>query len=163
MIRKKVCMLGAFAVGKTSLVRRFVEDRFSDRYVTTIGVKVTKKRLVRDGVEVILMLWDLHGDDAFQTVQASYLRGSSGLLLVADGTRGETFEVARSLRQRALDAGVDVPFLLLVNKADLAADWDEPEDAVPEGWTRIDTSARTGAGVEEAFALLTERMLEGPA
>ncbi len=160
MIRKKVCMLGAFAVGKTSLVRRFVEDSFSDRYVTTIGVKVVKKQLVHDGEDVTLMLWDLHGDDAFQTVQASYLRGSSGLLLVADGTRGETFEVAANLRTRALAAGLDVPFLLLVNKADLRADWDEPAGAVPEGWTRLDTSARTGDGVEEAFELLTARMLE---
>ncbi|MDF1799529.1 MAG: GTP-binding protein [Planctomycetota bacterium] len=164
MIRKKICMLGAFAVGKTSLVRRFVEDSFSDRYVTTIGVKVMKKQLTHRGRDVTLMLWDLHGDDAFQTVQSSYLRGSSGLLLVADGTRAETVTVARRLLALATDqAELDVPFLLLINKADLKADWDLEAADIDEqlaGWTVLETSARSGDGVEQAFELLTARMME---
>jgi len=164
VIRKKICMLGAFAVGKTSLVRRFVEDSFSDRYVTTIGVKVMKKQLTHADRDVTLMLWDLHGDDAFQTVQSSYLRGSSGLLLVADGTRAETVAVAQRLLERATgEAELDVPFLLLINKADLKADWDLEASALDEqlaGWTVLETSAKTGDGVEQAFEILTDLMME---
>lgn len=160
MIRKKICMLGAYAVGKTSLVRRFVEDSFSDSYVTTIGVKVVKKVLRFRERDVTLMLWDLHGDDAFQTVQMSYLRGSSGLLLVADGTRKETLAAAIELQRRATKAIGDVPFMLLVNKADLAGEWELEEGFEKElpDWTVKVTSAKTAAGVEDAFLELTERM-----
>ena len=89
MIRKKVCMLGAYAVGKTSLVMRFVKNVFSERYRTTIGVRIHKKELELDGRPFGLLLWDLHGDDEFQEVRDSYLRGAAGFLLVADGTRAE--------------------------------------------------------------------------
>src|SRR6187200_563405 len=87
MIHKKVCMLGGFAVGKTSLVSRYVSSIFSDTYLSTVGVKIDKKQLAVDGRDVTLMLWDLYGQDDFQTVQASQLRGMSGFLLVVDGTR----------------------------------------------------------------------------
>ena len=83
MIQKKVCMLGAFAVGKTSLVRRFVHSMFADKYLTTVGVKIDKKQLTHSGKEVLLLLWDLYGEDEFQRVQTTYLRGSSGLFLLA--------------------------------------------------------------------------------
>ena len=87
MIQKKICMLGAFAVGKTSLVQRFVKSLFSDRYLTTVGVKIDKKIVTVGDTEVSLVLWDLAGEDEFQSVQTSYLRGASGYLLVIDGTR----------------------------------------------------------------------------
>ncbi|MFN6951418.1 MAG: Rab family GTPase, partial [Albidovulum sp.] len=86
MIQKKICLLGAFAVGKTSLVARFVRSTFSDKYLTTVGVKIDRKDLDLPGTPVTLMLWDLAGEDEFNTVQMSYLRGSAGLLIVADGT-----------------------------------------------------------------------------
>jgi len=161
MIRKKICMLGAYAVGKTSLVRRYVEDTFSDRYQTTIGVKIAKKRMRASGEDITLLLWDLHGDDEFQAVQASYLRGASGYFLVADGTRSETLERAIHLHGLARGALGDVPFLLLVNKADLTADWelaDDLEERLPE-WTVRRTSAKGGEGVEEAFQELVHHMV----
>ena len=89
---KKVCMLGAYAVGKTSLVRRFVHSMFTDKYLTTVGVKIDKRQVQHNGKEVTLLLWDLYGEDEFQRVQTSYLRGSSGLLIVADGTRLSTLD-----------------------------------------------------------------------
>jgi len=161
MIRKKVCMLGAYAVGKTSLVRRFVENTFSDRYQTTIGVKVVKKRIEIQNCEITLMLWDLHGDDDFQTVQTSYLRGASGYLLVADGTRAETLNRAVKLKERATRALGDVPFLLIANKHDLGGDWeleDGFERRLPD-WTVVKTSAKSGSRTEEAFQEITTRML----
>ncbi len=75
MIQKKICMLGSFAVGKTSLVRRFVESIYSDAYHTTVGVKIDKKTVQQNGTEVSLLLWDLYGEDEFQKMRWSYLRG----------------------------------------------------------------------------------------
>ena len=78
MIQKKVCMLGAFAVGKTSLVKRFVDSMFSEKYQTTVGVKIDRKRIQLDEQEVNLVLWDIHGEDELQKVRLSYVRGTSG-------------------------------------------------------------------------------------
>ena len=157
-------MLGGFAVGKTSLVSRYVTSIFSDKYLSTVGVKVDKKIVTIGGEEVTLVLWDLYGEDAFQTVQKSYLRGAAGYLLVVDGTRFETFATARELQKLAARVAGNVPFVLALNKADLAAEWQVDEHALFEvaeaGWHIVRTSAKTGRGVEEAFALVTRAMLE---
>ena len=102
MIQKKICMLGSFAVGKTSLVSQFVSSIFSDKYLSTVGVKIDKKTdHGRRPARSTLMLWDIYGEDGFQTVQKSYLRGASGYLLVVDGTRFDTFATrARSPEDR---------------------------------------------------------------
>ena len=166
MIQKKICMLGAFAVGKTSLVSRYVSSLFSEKYLTTIGVKVDKKQLTVDGRDVTLMLWDLYGQDDYQNVQPSQLRGMSGYLLVVDGTRIATLEIARQLQQKATSAVGDVPFILLLNKVDLAPQWEIDEPAffrlVEQGWRVVRTSAKTGEGVDEAFFLLAKAMLKSP-
>ena len=101
MIQRKVCMIGAFAVGKTSLVRRYVHSLFSEQYMTTVGVKIDRKLVDQAGQPCALLLWDLYGEDEFQRVQLSYLRGSSGLLIVADGTRQRTLDKALELRDKA--------------------------------------------------------------
>jgi len=164
VIRLKICMLGAYAVGKTSLVMRFVKSMFSERYETTIGVKILKKELELDGQPATLMLWDMHGDDDFQNVRTSYLRGASGYFVVADGTRGETLEKAVELQALAREHLGGVPSMLLVNKADLSAEWELEEgfEARFAGeWPVQLTSARSGAGVEEAFHELARRMIRG--
>lgn len=158
-MQKKICMLGAFAVGKTSLVSRFVRSVFADKYLTTVGVKVDKKIVaLGDGGDVTLMLWDLYGHDDFQSLRTSYLRGASGYLLVADGTRHQTLEVARSLQKTAHGALGNVPFVFVLNKSDLEAEWQVDERALvriaEQGWPIIRTSAKTGAGVEDAFLRL---------
>ena len=86
MLQKKVCMLGSFAVGKTSLVRRFVESIYSDVYQTTVGVKIDKKNVQVNEKEVSLVLWDIYGEDDYQKMRWTYLRGASGYLLVAWAT-----------------------------------------------------------------------------
>ncbi len=154
MIRKKICLLGSFAVGKTSLVSRFVHSQFSDRYQTTVGVKVDKKNLEVDGEEVTLVIWDLAGEDRWQEVRTSYLRGASGALLVADATRLETLEVTAGLAEKMREQNPDAHLLVLLNKVDLEADFAVP---IEEWRARIDwaqvvlTSAKTGLGVEQAF------------
>jgi small GTP-binding protein len=165
MIQKKICMLGAFAVGKTSLVSRYVTSIFSDQYLSTVGVKIDKKLVTVDGQELTLMLWDIAGQDDYQTVQPSHLRGMAGYLLVADGTRWMTLDVARQLQEKAVSVAGPVPFILLLNKSDLSAEWEVDEKrlmALAElGWRVVRTSAKTGEGVEAAFELLARAML-GP-
>jgi hypothetical protein len=164
MIKKKICMLGAFAVGKTSLVNRFVKSMFSEKYLTTVGVKIDKKTVTVKNQEVDLILWDIHGEDEFQTVQISYLRGTSGYFLVVDGTRRTTVDKAYSLYQRVTENIGKVPFILLLNKADLIDEWEMDEAAIAmfieNAWDILSTSAKTGEGVEEAFLALTSKMLE---
>jgi small GTP-binding protein len=163
MIQKKICMLGGFAVGKTSLVARFVSSIFSDKYLSTVGVKIDKKELSVDGKDVTLMLWDIYGQDEFQTVQMSYLRGMSGYLLVVDGTRIATLDTARELQLKAAQVAGTAPFILLLNKLDLAPQWEVDEKALfklaDQGWRIVRTSAKTGEGVQHAFETLTRAML----
>lgn len=164
MIQKKICMLGTFAVGKTSLVSQFVSSLFSDKYLSTVGVKVDKKVLTVDKQDVTLVLWDIYGEDGFQTMQKSYLRGASGYLLVVDGTRYETFAAVRDLQKLAASVVGNAPFVLALNKADLANEWKIDDKSLikvaDEGWKIIRTSAKTGQGVDEAFEMLTRAMLE---
>jgi small GTP-binding protein len=162
VIQHKVCMVGAFAVGKTCLVQRFVYSIYPDRYLTTVGVKIERKVLQRSGTPTTLLLWDLAGEDEFHTLRMSYLRGSSGYLLVADGTRRATLDTAVSLQRNAEEVLGPVPFILVVNKADLRASWEIDRDRLTalegRGWQVLEASAKSGAGVEEAFAALAARM-----
>ena len=163
MLKKKVCMLGAFAVGKTSLVQRYVHSIFSEKYHTTVGVKVDKKPVVVNGREVDLILWDIQGKDETQTVRPSYLQGSSGCLLVVDGTRGHTMDAALELRQICLENIGDIPMIFVFNKTDLADLWEIVPSRLRElesdGAAVVETSAKDGSGVESAFMQLAQMML----
>lgn len=165
MLQKKVCMLGSFSVGKTSLVRRFVESIFDETYHTTIGVKVDKKIVAVNGQEVTLMLWDIYGEDAYQKMRMSYLRGMSGYLLVVDGTRQQTLTDALALHERIVQEIGKVPTVLVLNKDDLADRWeiDSAQEArlAENGWTVEHTSAKTGDAVEKVFFHLAQAMLAG--
>ena len=161
-LQKKICMLGGFSVGKTSLVKRYVESVFSETYLTTVGVKIDKKTIDLSDRIVNLILWDVAGEDDISSLRMSYLRGSAGYVLVADGTRPSTLEVALSLRQRVeADLGA-LPFVLLLNKSDLKEQWavrdEEVEELRTNGWWVRSSSARTGDGVEDAFKDLAVRI-----
>ncbi|MDO9119484.1 MAG: Rab family GTPase [Nitrospira sp.] len=164
MIQKKICLLGGFAVGKTSLIRRFVTGMFSEQYHTTIGVTIEKKTLLVDDRDVTLMIWDLYGEDDFQKMRESYLRGSSGYILVADGMRRSTLDTAESLHQLAQSTLGPVPFVLIVNKADQLQEWEIDEATLAQlrhkGWLVFTGSAKTGDGVPELFMRLTHTILE---
>jgi small GTP-binding protein len=160
--QRKICMLGAFAVGKTSLVRRYVDSIFSETYLTTVGVKIDKRVVTVDDEPLTLILWDLAGEDDVSAVRTSYLRGAAGCFLVVDGTRAKTLEVARSIQERAEAEIGPVPFMALLNKHDLRAEWEisdqDVDDLARAGWVVQPTSARTGDGVEAAFQALAERL-----
>jgi small GTP-binding protein len=161
-LQKKICMLGAFSVGKTSLVKRFIQSVFSEAYLTTVGVKIDKKTVELPHRTVTLILWDLAGEDDISSLRMSYLRGAAGYVLVADGTRAATLEVALSLRRRVEADFGPLPFVLLLNKNDLHEGWaigdEEIESLRQSGWWVRSTSARTGEGVDEAFGTLAERV-----
>ena len=165
MMQKKICMVGAFAVGKTSLVARFVESIFSEKYHTTVGVKISKKALQVGDQEWHLILWDLAGEDEFLQIRTSYLRGSAGYLLVVDGTRRATLDTALSIQQRIVDTVGNIPFVVLFNKSDLTNEWEIANDAFEElshkDWSWLKASAKTGEGVDEAFLTLITKMPEG--
>lgn len=168
MLRKKICMLGAFAVGKTSLVARFVRAHstgaLTDKYHTTVGVKIDTKIVDTGDQSVSLAIWDMAGEDDFQKARISNLTGAGGYLLVADGTRNKTLDTARSINERVVESFGALPFVLVLNKTDLTEDWEIEETAIRQlterGWRVIRSSAKSGAGVEEAFKLLTELMLK---
>jgi small GTP-binding protein len=163
MIQKKICMVGASAVGKTSLVSRFVKSIYSDIYHATIGVKIDKKNLKVGEQEVNLMLWDIAGEDEFQKITTSYLNGAAGYILVVDGTRQETLEQAISIQTRVEAVVGPVPFILLINKSDLEKQWEVTPEMIKQltgkGWTVVQSSAKTGLGVEDAFQTLGKAML----
>jgi small GTP-binding protein len=156
-------MVGAFGVGKTSLVRRYVQSIFSDAYLTTVGVKLEKKVVSVGAEPVTLVLWDIAGEDDVAPIRTSYLRGAAGYFLVVDVTRAETLDVARSIQARVTAAIGSVPFLFLLNKADLHENWEVPAQSLEElenaGFVVLRTSAKTGEGVEEAFQELAKRMV----
>ncbi|MGZ3422830.1 MAG: Rab family GTPase [Polyangiales bacterium] len=161
--KHKVCLLGAAGVGKTSLVRRFVRAAFSEQYRTTVGVTIETKKVARPGHEVDLVIWDLSGEDEFQRVRTAYVRGASGYLLVVDGTRRATLETARALQARVVEVVGPVPWVLVMNKIDRIDSWDVDQHDVrsigAKAGAVIETSAKTGAGVEEAFRALVDAIL----
>jgi small GTP-binding protein len=163
MLQKKICMLGSFSVGKTSLVRRFVESIFSEAYQTSIGVKVDKKVVRVNDEDVTLVLWDIHGEDVYQKIRMSYLRGMSGYLLVIDGTRRQTLDDALALNERVIQEAGKVPAILVLNKSDLVDKWEidstRESELVAAGWNIVRTSAKTGDSVENVFSQLAAATL----
>jgi small GTP-binding protein len=163
MIQKKIALLGAPAVGKTSLVRRYVESIFDEKYLTTIGVKVDRKTVRVGEQDVLLMIWDVAGAEDSFGVPSSYVRGAAGYLLVVDGTRPETVETALDIvEQVERDLG-PIPFLPVLNKADLTDAWRlgdaELAPLLRPGQSPIRSSALTGEGVESAFLRLAESLV----
>lgn len=156
-------MVGPFAVGKTSLVRRFVDSIFSDNYLTTIGVKISKKIVQTTTHQVNLMIWDIEGVDIFTALQPSNLRGAAGVFLVLDGTRATSVEIAMDIHNTLCSYAPNVPIVCLLNKSDLSSDWKLGSDELREleklGMTILRTSAKTGENVEQAFELIVEKML----
>lgn len=159
---RKICMLGDFGVGKTSLVARFINNVFSEKYVTTIGVKIDTKQLDVGAQPVKLVLWDIAGKNALDGVKLSYLQGAAGIVLVADGTREPTLRSALYLLMQAKQERPDLQAVLLVNKFDLFDRWEVSPTALADVRRTLpvfESSAQSGEGVEEAFLTLAKAVL----
>ncbi len=162
MTKKKICLLGAPGVGKTSLVARFVKSIFSEKYQASVGAKVDKKTVLANGQPVELVIWDMAGDSAERISHSPYLRGASGHLVVADGTQPESVEDAIRLAHEVPVNHGEVPLVFLVNKSDLTNLWRMTPEAIAhlagEKGVAFVTSAKTGECVEQAFVKLAELM-----
>jgi small GTP-binding protein len=167
MIQKKVCMVGVYGTGKTSLVQRYVHSIFSAKYHSTVGVKIDRKLVQLGEAAVNLLLWDIEGRSSEQDVPASYLRGAHAVLFVADGTRRDTFEQLFDLGRRTRAATGEVPSIVALNKSDLRDQWvltaADRKRLEAAGFRSLITSAKTGDGVEDAFLWLAEATLEASA
>ncbi|MGB5487085.1 MAG: Rab family GTPase [Lysobacterales bacterium] len=162
----KVCMVGAFGVGKTSLVRRFVHQQFDERYHTTLGVKIDTRVVETREEPIKLVLWDMEGADPFELDKRplsrirSYIKGAHGLVLVADGTRPATIKTALGIYHDFCRENQHVPAILLANKADLKADWRFDDSALPDSLDVYHTSALNGKNIEDAFTALGAALAE---
>ena len=167
----KVCLVGEKAVGKTSLIRRYVLNMFDDRYITTIGMKVSKKELSlyqpEQDVQVRMdvTIWDIMGEKGFrELLKDAYFYGANGILAVADLTRRKTLDELDDWVDGVMRVCGRVPTVIAVNKADLMnqAQFDEKQvDQFAKAFDSkyVYTSAKTGQNVEEAFRLLGEAIL----
>ncbi len=159
----KVCLLGDGAVGKTSLVHRFVYDVFDDKYIMSFGTKVSKKTVELADARVDLMIWDILGQKTHESLHSAYYRGAVGALAVCDFTRRPTLDSLSSWVSGFRGVVGEVPVLLLANKSDLPRSFDIEDVRVfgsSVGCEVLETSAKTGANVEAAFSRLTTRILE---
>jgi small GTP-binding protein len=161
-IARKICMLGDFGVGKTSLVARYVSNTFSDKYLTTVGVKVDSRVVnLAGGVDMKLVVWDIAGKAVLDGVNQNYLRGASGLILVADGTREASLRAALNLAMQARETIADPACVLFVNKLDLVDRWEVAPSVLAEirhSLPVFETSALSGDGVEAGFAELARKL-----
>lgn len=161
-VARKVCMLGDFGVGKTSLVARFVRNTFSDKYLTTVGVKVDSRVVdLADGDRMKFVVWDIAGKAVLDTLNQNYLRGASGLILVADGTREASLRAALNLLMQARDVLDNPACVLFVNKLDLVERWEVAPETLAEirhSLPVFETSAFSGDGVEAGFGELATRL-----
>jgi small GTP-binding protein len=164
-LSKKVCLLGDFSVGKTSLICRFVEDRFDERYLSTIGVKVDRKVMQLEtssgDVELTLMLWDLAGGPESGPVVPSYYRGASGAAIACDLTRPETLPGIAKYAEAFLATNPKARLIIVANKVDLVEERRMTDDELAAVSSAIDaplflTSAKTGEQVASMFQQLGE-------
>lgn len=166
-IQKKICLLGDFGVGKTSLVQRFVEGRFDDKYLSTVGVKISRKTFNRSYGEMNMLVWDLAGSNGFEVSTSTYMQGAAGALIVCDLTRRDTLIAFENYAHqvRAMNPGIQLVFVC--NKVDMTNERDVSDTELLAVLTALDeknfflTSAKTGEQVEDAFSYLANMLEKG--
>jgi small GTP-binding protein len=167
----KICLVGDVGVGKTSLIRRFVMDVFDDKYIATIGTKVTKKEMdfkdprTGEDLRIMLLIWDIMGQPSFREVlREAYFYGAEGALAVCDVTSKESLGELRYWVKAMTSTTGEVPVVFLGNKCDLKDDMrvtvqDLEVFAMKQGAPAMLTSAKTGYNVESAFSTLVDIIL----
>ncbi|UCD92472.1 MAG: GTP-binding protein [Methanobacteriota archaeon] len=170
-MKAKICLVGESAVGKTSLIRRYVLDEFSDDYIATMGAKVTKKDVrIKDSalgnIQVNLVIWDIMGDKGFRDLlREAFFQGAQGIMAVCDVTRNATLKELQSWIEAVTRVAGKIPIQLLANKIDLKHEMQVGEvdikgvsDYYESGY--VLTSAKTGENVEEAFKNMARAVVD---
>lgn len=157
MIRKKILLLGDFSVGKTSLIRRYVDGTFDDRYLTTIGVKISKKNLNIDNIEAEFIIWDIEGATPTKKIPLSYYKGASGAIFVTDVNRSETFTSLEEHIRTFLEVNPNANYVVAHNKSDLLSE-DQKDRYELDSHTFL-TSAKEDKNVEDLFIRLFREIL----
>jgi small GTP-binding protein len=172
-ISKKICMLGDFSVGKTSLIRRFVDRQFSDQYLSTVGVKISRKTVEcqlteqQKQVNLQLLIWDLEGNTKFKAITPTYLQGATTAVVVADVNRQVTIDHISDHIQCFLSVNPKGFVIVALNKSDLL-EKDEMENIFDfisfknqdKVMAIYATSAKTGLYVDEIFQKLAYQMIQ---
>ncbi|WP_179952092.1 Rab family GTPase [Marinicella rhabdoformis] len=155
MLSKKICMVGRFGVGKTSLVDRYVKNHFSEKYHTTVGVSISTK-IVSEHIKLII--WDIAGFEQ-ENHYVPYLRGTHGIIYVADSTNPESVSTLATIQETNPQLS-ELPSICFINKKDLTDQrvWGSEQDSVIQTLTNnsIWTSAKTGEDVEKGFIILSQ-------
>ncbi|MHA1149661.1 MAG: Rab family GTPase [Promethearchaeota archaeon] len=161
----KICLLGEASVGKTSLVYRYLENRFRDNYKSTLGVNLLKKDMDVEGYgKISAQIWDLGGQESFRSLRKLYLEGANGAFVIYDMTQRKTFEKLTEWINSFKDARGEQPLILIGNKSDLKEQLKITEKEA-EGFAKkhkmewIFTSAKTGENVEKSFIILATKIL----
>jgi small GTP-binding protein len=171
LMKAKICLVGEHAVGKTSLIRRFVLDEFDDRYITTLGAKVSKKEFDistenMSPVSMDMTIWDIMGSKGFrELLREAYFHGAQGILAVCDVTREETLGDLDAWVESVFRTVGDIPVVFAINKMDLKHKAMFGEDEVKQATEAFDapyffTSAKKGENVDQAFQILSKAVFE---
>lgn len=167
----KICLVGDSTVGKTSLIKRYVFDEFDDRYLSTLGTKVTKRKLqvpfpdLDLEVDVKLLIFDIIGEKGFrQLLREAYFQGANGLMAVFDVTRGDTLDSLDDWVENAYDVTGNIPTHLIANKVDLSDEVVVTEVEVNQVSKNLNspfvfTSAKTGENVEKVFKYIGTKLV----
>ncbi len=170
IIKKKICLLGAFSVGKTSLVERFVHERFEEKYLTTVGINVSQKMMppLKDSlsgktIQYMFLIWDIAALDKFDQAAKNYFRGASGAMAVADLTRPETIDDLGPICEKFFDVNPNADMIAVGNKSDIFSGDSTVHSALTSWASQYSvevalTSAKSGDGVLEAFKALSQRI-----
>ncbi len=160
-VTKKIVLIGHFGVGKTSLIRQYIDKEFNPEYMVTIGLQVKKKEIEIEGQTVSLIIWDIEGNTSVDKIRNSYLLGSSGFIYVVDLTRPETYENLNNEKTLLQSRFPNTPLLTVGNKTDLIDKTSiqkflEDKQIKPD----IFTSAKTGEHVDDLFFNLAKLLLD---
>ena len=163
----KILLCGPAAVGKTSLIHRFIKSKFATDYKLTVGVDIlTKEVEYEPGKTATLSIWDIGGQERFSFIRTTFYKGASGVLLVFDLSRAATWDSIKNWRDEVTQFAGNVPFVLIGNKVDLIAEVGEVIDreeckkyAEEEGSIYVEASAKTGVNVDESFTTLTKLII----
>ncbi|MDZ8223738.1 MULTISPECIES: Rab family GTPase [unclassified Nostoc] len=165
-ISKKICLFGDFGVGKTSLIRRFVESQFSDEYLSTVGVKISRKLVSVSEQDLQLIIWDIEGSNKFKAVAKNYFQGSKGAVIVGDVTQAETLLHIQEHIQTFLAVNPKSYIVVALNKSDMiAAEYLENIRKMYQFTNQANildtyiTSAKTGNNVDKIFQFLATHLI----